>query len=218
VPDETARQHFLGFFPDLRIEVREHPEDTAEIEISPVRRQPDETLRVAIIGAIGPHKGARILENCAADAMQRKLPIEFHLIGYADRETLADMPNVNVTGRYKEEELAGLLEAHRCHIAFLPSPWPETYSYTLSEAWNAGLFPVAFDLGAMARRIRQQNWGHLIPIDLAASYQAINDILLSLDPPPRPDGFRLQRHYASIWSDYYGLDCVLANHKLAASA
>jgi O-antigen biosynthesis protein len=112
-----------------------------------------------------------------------------------------------------------LLAERRCHIAFLPSPWPETYSYTLSEVWAAGLYPVVFDLGAMAHRIRRRNWGHLIPIDLASSYAAINDILLSLDPPAPPAGFRTSdKQYATIWSEYYGFDSVSPNRKIAASA
>ena len=43
---------------------------------------------------------------------------------------------------------------HQPDLAFLPSIWPETWCFTLSEAWAAGLYAVVFDLGAQAERMR----------------------------------------------------------------
>ena len=34
-----------------------------------------------------------------------------------------------------------LLARERCHLSFFPSVWPETYCYTLSQAFFAGLYP-----------------------------------------------------------------------------
>ena len=56
--------------------------------------------------------------------------------------------------------------------------WPETYSYTLSIALLAGLPVVAFDIGAIARRIREirPNAGHgLLPLGIAQHPNLIND-------------------------------------------
>jgi glycosyltransferase involved in cell wall biosynthesis len=41
--------------------------------------------------------------------------------------------------------------------------WPETFSYTLSEAWRLGLYPVALDIGAPAERIREIRAGTIVP-------------------------------------------------------
>jgi O-antigen biosynthesis protein len=56
--------------------------------------------------------------------------------------------------------------------------WPETYSYTLSIALQANLPVVAFDIGAIGRRIRQcpPQAGHrLLPLDLIRRPDLIND-------------------------------------------
>jgi hypothetical protein len=64
--------------------------------------------------------------------------------------------------------------------AFLPSIWPETWCFALSEAWQAGLFTIAFDLGAQAARIRATGRGAVLPLGLPAA--RINDALLSWQP------------------------------------
>jgi glycosyltransferase involved in cell wall biosynthesis len=176
---------------------------------APVVRQPGETLRVAIIGAIGPHKGSLVLLQCAEDAAKRRLPITFHVFGYSDKLKLQELSNVSFTGKYLEEELEMLLARSQCHLAFFPALWPETYSYTLSQGWFAGLYPVAFDIGAIAERIRRSGWGHLLPVDMMTLPAEINDALLALTPPSRPDTFSAatgSHLYGNIWSDYYEFD------------
>jgi hypothetical protein len=53
--------------------------------------------------------------------------------------------------------------------------WPETWSYTLSQLWQAGLDVVAFDIGAPAERIRAMRRGSLLPLGLppAAACRAL---------------------------------------------
>jgi hypothetical protein len=60
-------------------------------------------------------------------------------------------------------------------VGFLPALWPETWSYTLSQMWQAGLSVVAFDLGAQAERIRATRRGRLLPLGLppAAACRAL---------------------------------------------
>ena len=211
-PDEDVRQRFKKFLPSLTITLRPHPEAAPNITTPPVMRLPDEPLRVAVIGAIGPHKGSLVLQRCAEDALRRRLPIEFIVVGYTDKPALERMGNVNVTGAYHDEDLPQILERVRCHMAFLPSVWPETYSYTLSEAYFAGLYPVAFDLGALAHRIRQSGWGHLLPTELFSLPGKINDALLSLRPPPQPRSWQpvaQASRYNNLLSSYYGLGDLL---------
>ena len=60
----------------------------------------------------------------------------------------------------------------------LPSVWPETYSYTLSIALQAGLPVAAFDIGAIARRIRafEPSDGHcLYNLELAKMPDRLNE-------------------------------------------
>lgn len=121
-------------------------------------------LRIAMVGAIGHHKGFDLVVRVAELAAARRLPIYFRVIGYTpDGDRLARLPNADVTGPYEPEELGGLLDAFAPTFVLLPSVWPETYSYVLSEVWAAGYPVVAFDFGAQAERIRATGGGALIP-------------------------------------------------------
>lgn len=134
--------------------------------------------RVCLVGAIGKHKGYQVLLDCARNAALRRLPLEFVVVGYTEDDyTLFATGRVYVTGKYRESEVIDLIRSQRAHVAFFPSLCPETWCYTLSAAWRAGLEAVAFDLGALGERIRAAKGGGLLPPLLAAD--GINDALLS---------------------------------------
>jgi glycosyltransferase involved in cell wall biosynthesis len=59
----------------------------------------------------------------------------------------------------------------------LPSIFPETWCFTLAEAWRAGLQVAAFDIGAQAERIRETGRGLLLPLGLPP--HAINKALVA---------------------------------------
>ncbi len=171
----------------------------------PPAPDPDGIVRVALIGAIGEHKGYRVLLECARDAARRRLPLQFVVVGYTeDDEALQSTGKVFVTGRYTEQEALHLLRRERAVLAFLPSVWPETWCYALDHAVEAGLPVVAFDLGAIALRLRAAGSGILLPLDCDPS--RINDRFLQLaggEPraaSARPDR-RSPRPRASASSD-----------------
>ncbi|MGO9636021.1 MAG: glycosyltransferase, partial [Steroidobacteraceae bacterium] len=135
------------------------------------------TVRVGLIGAIGGHKGYEVLLGCARDAVTRRLPLEFVVIGYTENDKpLLKTGKVFITGRYTEIEAPHLIRRERPDVVFLPSVWPETWCYTLDYALAAGLPVVSFDLGAIAERLRAAGLGMLLPLDLSA--RQINDRLL----------------------------------------
>lgn len=149
-------------------------------------------LTVAIIGAIGDHKGARILEQCVADAANRALPIRFSIVGFTSSAKLNASSEVSITGAYKEDEAFDRLQEVGAHAAFLPSVWPETFSYTLSIALESGLPVFAFDFGAIGERLHKLGRRTLIPIDAMHDAPRINDALigyfdLGQQPAPRMD-------------------------------
>ena len=119
------------------------------------RISPDNTIKVALIGAISDIKGFYQLLDCAIEAERIQLPIEFIIFGKTmDDNRLQNFSNVRILGPYKEEELEGLMLAYRPNLAFFPNEWPETFSYTLSHAFRFGLWPVVADIGAPAERVR----------------------------------------------------------------
>ena len=181
VPSADAERRWRSWLPDRPFTVRRHPEPNAAPKrvrvLGRVARQP---LRVALIGALSEAKGSDVLLACARDALSRKLPLSFVVIGFTDRdETLLRLPNVTITGRFDDEERARrLLRESHCAMAWFPAILPETFCFTLSIALDEGLFPVSFDIGAPADRILDQGWGAVIPYELMRQPALINEFLL----------------------------------------
>src|SRR5437764_808522 len=139
----------------------------------------DGIVRVALIGALGEHKGYRVLLECARDAKKRRLPLQFVVIGYTENDRpLLETGKVFVTGRYTEGEAVHLIGRERPQLAFMPSVWPETWCFALDHVVRAGLPVVAFELGAIAERLRAAGLGILLPLDCKP--REINDRLLEI--------------------------------------
>jgi hypothetical protein len=131
---------------------------------------------VAALGAIGQPKGLGVLAACAEDANIRRLPLRFALLGHSiDDARLLATGRCFVTGRYMNTEINDLIRREWPVFAFLPSVWPETWCFTLTELWQAGLHVMAFAIGAPAERLRRTN-GTLLPLGLSPA--EINDRLL----------------------------------------
>jgi glycosyltransferase involved in cell wall biosynthesis len=136
-------------------------------------------LRVAVVGAIGLEKGFFLLLACARDAAARGLPLRFQVVGYTeDDEPLLATGCVSITGPFEAGTSKQLLDATAADIAFLPSIWPETWCYALSDAWSAGLDVAVFDIGTPAERVRRTGRGWVLPLNLPAP--RVNDVLLNL--------------------------------------
>ncbi|MCX7143124.1 MAG: glycosyltransferase [Proteobacteria bacterium] len=157
-PSEDAARRIGRYAKLPQLRAQPHPEDA--IEFRPMAKAPKKKLRVAVIGAIGLHKGQRLLLETAAYAKRKKLALEFVIVGYTcDDGAYAALDNVKILGAYAQDQLPGLLAASGCTVALFLSIWPETFSYTLSEAWRAGLYPVVTDLGAQAERVKREKSG-----------------------------------------------------------
>jgi glycosyltransferase involved in cell wall biosynthesis len=177
-PSVDTKERVLHYFADLDIDVVPHTEDLSHIPNLAVSPAPGQNVRVGIIGAIGPHKGSRVLLECARDAMQRDLPLEFVVIGYTDIDRELEQAKVTITGRYNEAQISEILAAQRIHIAFLPSVWPETYCYTLSVALAGKIPTCVFDLGAQAERLAHVPHSRLLQIKRADDPGYLNDEIL----------------------------------------
>lgn len=178
-PSADAATRLGRYFTGVSIEARPHA-DAQEPVQAPATLIKDRAanIRVALIGAIGLHKGYDILLGCARDARARGLALEFVVIGFTrDDSALLRTGRVFVTGQYAEVEVPRLLRRERPDIAFLPSVWPETWCYTLDHAMQAGLPVVAFDLGAIAERLRAAGQGVLLPLETTP--QRINDRIIA---------------------------------------
>jgi hypothetical protein len=130
------------------------------------------------VGAIGVHKGYEVLLECARDAHQRDLDLEFVVVGHTiDDVRLMGTGRAFVTGQFDPAEAVGLIEAQRASFGFVPSIAPETWCLGLGELWRAGLRAAVFDIGTPAERIRRTRRGIVLPLGLSAS--AINNRLIA---------------------------------------
>ena len=118
---------------------------------------PDDSLpTVAILGAVGPDKGARRLEQLVLLVRSMDTPVRFVLIGYMDVQHgpwQSGDAVLTVHGRYDPRDLPELLAHYRVRLVAYPSAGPETFSFTLSEAWAAGCPVVVPPFGALAERL-----------------------------------------------------------------
>ena len=109
-------------------------------------------FRIAVLGVLADHKGARAVAR-VAEALDTRTT-ELHLIGYPENNVpKAAVKRMRVTGAYEEADLAGLIAAVAPDLIWFPAVWPETFSYTLSAALQSGLPILATDIGAFTERL-----------------------------------------------------------------
>ena len=160
--DVAARMKALGFTARFTAMPHPLPESSPHAGITPFAAplQVGETIRVALLGGISEIKGFSQLLACARYASQNNLPIRFQVFGYTENDALLQtLPNVSILGRYQDADIARMLKKHRPHISFFPNTGPETFSYTLTAAMKAGLWPVVSDIGATAERVKESGYG-----------------------------------------------------------
>jgi GT2 family glycosyltransferase/glycosyltransferase involved in cell wall biosynthesis len=176
-PTNDTAARLSRYFLDLRVRVEPWEGEILPAQLPPTARPPP--VRVAVLGAIGRQKGYEVLLACAEDAMQRALPIQFTVIGFTENDdALFATGKVFVTGIYEEWEVDNLLRREAPHLALFLSVTPETWCYTLSHALRAGLPVIAFDLGAIAERLRGSGRTKVVP--LSTDPGSLNEAILAM--------------------------------------
>ena len=207
-PSEAAAERARRIAPPDRVVVEPHPEpDLMTVRPLGGRRGGRDKLRVAIVGAIGVHKGANLLAAMAIDIDERKLPIRFDLVGYSASRDLSKADCTVTHGRYeKEGEALAILRKVHPDVVLMSSVWPETYVFTLSLAFALGLPVVTFDLGAQAERVRAYGRGVVLDRRLIEDPVAVNDALLGIDVDalwarPADARFTKETSLATLWDE-----------------
>ena len=173
-PAADVASRIRRHFPASRLEVTPWEDDLA-IPPPPPTRWP--VRHVCVLGGIGVEKGYEVLLACVRDAAARSLGLRFTVVGYtSDDERLLAAGPVFITGQYLEPAAVSLVRAQSADLALLPSVWPETWCFTLGQAWRAGVRAAVFDLGAPAERVRRTGWGEVLPLGMQAA--ALNNWLL----------------------------------------
>ncbi|OOY04710.1 hypothetical protein BMI87_10885 [Thioclava sp. F28-4] len=118
---------------------------------------------VGVLGHIGVHKGAAVVEalgeTFAANGRARLV-----LLGSLDPRFHLGTPN-HVHGPFEPTDLQMLIARYGIERWFIPSLWPETFSFTTHEALATGLSVYCFDLGAQAEAVRAAGaQGGVLPV------------------------------------------------------
>lgn len=174
--------------PGLAIEVVANGSRTLGGAIRTSAPRPEFTARgarhvVAVLGAIGPHKGSRVLDSLGPLLAQTGIAVV--VIGYLDAQVVPGWrgEHLFVHGAYDDADVPALLRAYGARLALFPNRVPESFSYALSDIWSAGLPVLVPDAGALGERVRRHGGGWLLPAmpDATAIARALRERLLGGD-------------------------------------
>lgn len=173
-PSEDARQRMLRHEPRARAILAPHQPAAAKawaVRAVPPKR--DEPLRVAVLGVLAAQKGAASVLAMAEATTPAEL--ELLLIGHPENPLPRHIRRrIRATGKYEDGDLPALLAKARPHVAWFPAQWPETWSYTLSAAIEAGLPIVASRIGAFPERLKGRPLTWLVdPAATTAEWRAV---------------------------------------------
>ncbi|WP_417504208.1 glycosyltransferase [Marinomonas gallaica] len=176
-PSNACHEFYSQGFPNANLLTVYHEHgrhlEHAKFPVKDIVCSTGRPLKVIIIGALSKIKGADLVEDVATLCATHNINVEFELLGYAYRD-LREKPRstLSVYGRYNESELAGLLAqrkaAGEADLVWFTALWPETYSYTLSSAIEAGLPVVVPNIGAFPERVYQRPNSWVMPWDSSA--------------------------------------------------
>ena len=190
-PSRWAASMLERYFPRAGVTVIQHGTEAPPERRLPGTRlgvlMPDDTVPVvAAVGAIGPDKGARRIERLVERMRELDAPLRIVIIGYLDVERgpwQSDDARLTVHGRYDARDLPELLRHYRTQFVLFPSAGPETFSYTLSESWRAGIPALVPPIGALAERVTDSGAGWVLHEDEWADESLMLDRIVALASP-----------------------------------
>jgi glycosyltransferase involved in cell wall biosynthesis len=170
---EGARQTILANFPEIddrAFEVIPHGRDFKSFSSTAVKPNSARPIRVLAPGNLSIAKGANILAEL--DALDRDRRLDIHTMGDISAPLVRD--SLHHHGKYERDDFVGLVKKIKPSFGLILSLWPETFCHTLTELRAAGIPVIAFDMGAVAERIRAEGGGVLVQERSAAAiYRAI---------------------------------------------
>lgn len=177
VPSENTKKRYLEEYKYLNIDVIEHGVNVIKVDENKDTNNHKKIKDIAFVGVMVPHKGSKILKDIIKNKHKN---IRIHLFGSTDDNSLKkNKSNYIYHGRYNREELPNLLVKNNIKLACIFSTIPETYSYTLTETFMAKIPVISFDIGAVAERIKKDDLGWVIDLNLKTKdiYKEIDKIL-----------------------------------------
>ncbi len=159
VPSNNTKEIINSVYKDINIDVIPHGIDYEDNNyLSSIDNK--DVIDVAFVGVVSIHKGGNVLKAL----IKNKNPkIRYHLFGSSELPELnKNQSNFKNHGKYNRNDLPKLLKDNKINLICLLSIWPETYSYTLTESIASGIPVLAFDMGAIGDRIKENRYGWVI--------------------------------------------------------
>ncbi len=179
VPSCDVKKRLSVYFPDLKIYIVENIETHLPLELYYSCPKPPSILKIVILGSISKIKGADFLYECANYSQKYDLPISYKVIGSIYNKRKGVFNNkLYISGAYSDYLLRNILEREDIDLFFFPGKIPETFSYTLSWAILSKVPCVAFDIGAIAERIKKYDIGWCL--SLQSEPVEVNNFFLKL--------------------------------------
>lgn len=148
----------------------------ANIELS--THKEIEEWNIGFLGGLSANKGSELIYQLITKYPKDR--VKWHLVGGLgdQRLNLLDQKNVVKHGEYKRAELGRIMKELNLDLICLLSPWPETFSYTLSEAWLHDIPVLVTPMGALQERVSTVGGGWISEsTNLADVIKTLNDIL-----------------------------------------
>lgn len=123
-----------------------------------------ENLNIAFIGGLSKEKGG---EEIYSIIKQKKDGVNWFIFGNIGVQELDELKQKNLvkTGGYSPMDLPTLLKVHKIDVVGILSIWPETYSYTVTEALINHVPVIVTDIGALGRRVSELKCGWTVSVN-----------------------------------------------------
>lgn len=161
---QDSRRKVLDAYPDLEPAIRLRPHKLPR-GVPKVKRPHSTPPVIGVLGNIAPHKGAQVVCNLSRE-LEESNAASLILVGNIDPSYVV-AKSATVHGDYDVIDIPSLVERYKITTWFIPSVWPETFSYVTHEALATGLPVVCFDLGAQAEAADLAPNGRTIPYELS---------------------------------------------------
>jgi len=130
-----------------------------------VMRRKKSALHLAFLGNFLHYKGNSAFLQLVKH-FKNSDTITFSIIGNIfDPSLLPSYKNLSVMGGYTRDNVVKTIHKADPDLILLLSNWPETFSYTLSEAIASEVPVIATDGGALRERVSKEAVGFLVPVE-----------------------------------------------------
>ena len=159
---DSVKDMFEQTFPDLNgqdFHIIPHGRDFSSCNYVIDLYVPQRKIKILILGNIGPHKGAHIVQDLLDELDAKKF--EIHILGKVSSHIKVDAYDHCIYwGAYERDNLQEKIQAINPDLGLIISIWPETYCHTLTENWVFGIPVVGVALGAVKDRMAdgQRGW------------------------------------------------------------